>query len=359
MKISRFTWCLVAALALLQSTHAADAASSWNTKLLKQKPDWYSGSEARTAAQTVLLYQSAEGAWPKNHDLLKPPSSAEELAKIQKEKGNTIDNGSTTAPVRFLALIAEAGGGEQYQTAVIKGIDYLLASQYDNGGFPQFYPLRPSGYYSHITYNDNAMISALELLRDVASRRPPFTFVDDLHREKAAQAIEKGIACILKTQIRENGKLTAWCAQHDEVTLEPAWARKYEPPSLSGSESVGVVRFLMEIEKPTPEIIASIEAAISWLEAAAIKGVRLETFKNAEGKQDRRVVDDATASPIWARFYELKTHRPLFLGRDSVFHNSISEIEYERRNGYSYYGTWPASLLERDYPRWRSKHGFK
>ncbi|MBB5040254.1 pectate lyase [Prosthecobacter dejongeii] len=307
----------------------------------------------------MLLYQSAEGAWPKNHDLLKPPSSAEELAKIQKEKGNTIDNGSTTAPIRFLALITEAGGGESYQKAVIKGIDYLLDSQYENGGFPQFYPLRPSGYYSHITYNDNAMISALELLRDVASGRPPFTFVDDLHREKAAQANEKGIRCILKTQIRENGKLTVWCAQHHEATLEPAWARKYEPPSLSGSESVGVVRFLMEIEKPTPEIIASIEAAIRWLQAAAIKGVRLETFKNAEGKQDRRVVGDATASPLWARFYELKTHRPLFLGRDSVFHYSIGEIEFERRNGYAYYGTWPASLLEDDYPKWQSKQGFK
>lgn len=359
MKISKLTGWVVVTATLLNLAYAADDTKSWNNKLLKQKSEWYATAEARAAADNVLLYQSAEGAWPKNHDLLKPPASPEELAKIQKEKGNTIDNGSTTAPLKFLAFIAEGGGGELYQKAVFKGIDYLLASQYANGGFPQFYPLRPSGYYSHITYNDNAMISVMELLREVAEGRPPFTFVDDARRERARAANEKGIACILKTQIREEGNLTVWCAQHDEVTLEPAWARKYEPPSLSGSESVGVVRFLMGIEKPTPEIIAAIEAAVSWLDGAALRGIRLEDFKNAEGKQDRRIVEDATASPMWARFYELKTHRPIFLGRDSKIRYTLSEIEHERRNGYAYYGTWPASLLERDYPKWRAKHGLK
>ena len=60
--------------------------------------------------------------------------------------------------------------------------------------------------------------------------------------------------------------------------------------------------------------------------------------------------------PLWARFYELGTNRPIFLGRDSVVRYAFAEIELERRIGYSYYGTWPATLLSRDYPDWRRKH---
>ena len=45
----------------------------------------------------------------------------------------------------------------------------------------------------------------------------------------------------------------------------------------------------------------------------------------------------------------------MFLGRDSVVHRTLAEIEYERRNGYAYYGEWPARLLETEYPRWRAK----
>jgi hypothetical protein len=37
-----------------------------------------------------------------------------------------------------------------------------------------------------------------------------------------------------------------------------------------------------------------------------------------------------------------------------AFRYALSEIERERRAGYAYYGTWPANLIETDYPRWRS-----
>jgi PelA/Pel-15E family pectate lyase len=101
----------------------------------------------------------------------------------------------------------------------------------------------------------------------------------------------------------------------------------------------------MEIEHPTPEIVAAINGAVTWFESVAIHGVRLEEFTGVDGKRDKRVVADPTAKPLWARFYELGTNRPVFTGRDKVIHYSISEIEYERRNGYSYYVTSPASLL--------------
>ena len=69
------------------------------------------------------------------------------------------------------------------------------------------------------------------------------------------------------------------------------------------------------------------------------------------------VVPDPAAPPLWARFYEIGTNRPIFSGRDSVVRYQLSEIEYERRNGYRWYVDRPAKLLAEDYPKWNAKWG--
>jgi PelA/Pel-15E family pectate lyase len=343
-------------LPLSAGLRAVAAPLKWGTGLLHQEPGWYASVEARAAADNVLRYQSTVGAWPKNTDLL-APATPEALAVVESGgKANTIDNGATTGPMRFLAQVASASGDEKYRAAFNRGMGYLLAAQYSNGGWPQFFPLRDHGYYSHVTYNDNAMINVMALLRDTAAGQPPFAFVGGAVRAHAAAAVARGLDCILKTQVKQDGQLTVWGAQHDEKTLAPAWARKYEPPSLSGSESVGIVCFLMSVEKPTREIIAAVEGAVTWLQAVSIKGVRLDKIRNADGRLERRLVADPAAPPLWARFYELGTNRPLYLDRDSVFHHTFAEIGYERRSGYDYHGDWAASLLARDYPAWRAKH---
>jgi PelA/Pel-15E family pectate lyase len=328
----------------------------WGNAILRQKPEWYATADARAIADNVIPWQAPEGGWPKNTDLSIPPPSREALAETASGGGtSTIDNGATTTPIRFLALMVQATRETRYRAAFDRGVDYLLAAQYPNGGWPQYFPLR-KGYYAHVTYNDDAIVNVLNVLRDSAAGKPPYEFVDATRRAKAAAAVARGIDCILRTQIKQDGKLTAWCAQHDETTLEPAWARNFEPPTLSGGESVGIVRFLMEIDEPTPEIIAAIEGAVAWLKSVAIHGVRVEEFTGADGKRDKRVVADPAAGPIWARFYELGTSRPVFTGRDKVVHYAVSEIEHERRNGYAYYVTSPAALIGKDYPRWRAKH---
>jgi PelA/Pel-15E family pectate lyase len=317
----------------------------WGTGVLQQQRSWYGSPEARAVADAVLVYQSPHGAWPKNTDLTKPPATPEALALIHTSgEANTIDNGATTLPMQFLALMADATGERRYREAFVRGLDYLLAAQYPNGGFPQFFPLR-EGYYSRITYNDNATINALTVLRDAAAGRAPYGFVDEGRRSKARAAVARGIDIILRTQVKQDGRLTAWCAQHDEKTLSPAWGRAYEPPSLSGSESAGIVRFLQAIDRPTPAVTAAIDGAMAWFRAVAIRGLRVEEFTGPDGKRDRRVIADHAAPLLWARFYELGTNRPIFLGRDSVVRYAFSEIEAERRNGYAYYGTWPATLL--------------
>ena len=338
-----------------QETNAPAKNRRWGDFHLRQKPEWYATAEARRIADNLLQHQSPVGGWPKSVDFAAAPTPKSLADAVSGGRANSLDNDATTMPMEFLARAAQATGEAKYRQSFARGLDYLFAAQYPNGGWPQFFPLR-EGYYSHITYNDGVMIHALTLLRDVAAGQSPYDFVDAERRAKAAAAVAKGIDCILRTQIKQDGKLTAWCAQHDEKTLAPAWARTYEIPSLSGAESVGIVRFLMEIEKPTPEIIAAVEGAVAWLKSVTITGLRYERGTSADGKKDGWVTPDPNAGPLWARFYELGSNRPIFTGRDKIVRYSLSEIERERRGGYAFYTDAAETLLTRDYPRWIAKH---
>jgi PelA/Pel-15E family pectate lyase len=359
---SRHALLIVAALvtpAAWLSAQESDAPAShrrWSASYLREKAEWYASPEARRVADNLLQHQSPAGGWPKSVDFAATPTPQSLADAVSGGRANSLDNDATTTPMQYLARVAQATGDERYRRSFERGLDYLLEAQYPNGGWPQFYPLR-EGYSSHITFNDGAMIHALTLLRDVATGEPPYDVVDADRRGKAAAAVAKGIECILRTQIRQNGTLTAWCAQHDEKTLAPTSARNYEVPSLSGAESVGIVRFLMAIERPTPEVIAAVEGAVAWLRAVTITGLRYERGMQADGRKDGFVTPDPNAGPLWARFYELGSNRPIFTGRDAVVRYSLSDIERERRGGYSYYGDWAESLLAKEYPRWAAKHG--
>lgn len=334
-------------------------AVGWHDAL-HQPARWYATPEAARIADNLLLYQRNNGGWDKNVDMAAPLSAADQ-AKLEREKSDpeahsTIDNSSTYTQMEFLARVFTAGKDARYASAFRRGFEYVLQAQYPNGGWPQFYPLR-HGYWDHITFNDDAMIGVMTMLRAVEKKSPEYAFLTDGERSRARQAVERGIDCILKTQVRQNGKLTVWCAQHDEKSLAPAKARAYEHPSLSGSESVGIVEFLMGIEHPSAAVVQSIQAAIAWFLANKLTGIRV-VAKPAPGTPkgvDNTIVDDASAPPLWARFYELGTNRPIFSGRDSVIKYSMAEIEYERRNGYRWYTDRPAKLLERDYPVWLAR----
>lgn len=348
--------CLIVLAAALVLTKNVCAQVRFDKNLLKRDDAWFRSDEAKAIADSVVQYQSPQGGWPKSTELSISPHSVEDIPAPGRGRANSFDNDATTLPMQFLARMTHLNGNTNYRDAFLKGVDYVLAAQYPNGGWPQFWPLR-KGYYSHITYNDGAMIRVMELIRKIESGKAPYEFVDAERREKAAKAMERGIDCLLKTQIRQEGKLTAWCAQHDATSLEPTWARAYEPPSLSGSESVGIVRFLMKIEQPSQEVIASVEGAVEWLRDVQIKGWRSEEVKNADGRRERLLITDPNAPPLWSRFYELKTNRPLYLDRDSEFRYDYNTISYERRSGYTYHGNWAQSLLEKDYPRWRERNG--
>jgi len=334
-----------------------DPVTLWNSELLEREPAWYSTPDALAIANSVIQYQSPQGGWPKSTDLARPPLTERDVPAPGNGRANTIDNEATTEPMRFLARVIEATNREAYKASFNKGLEYLFAAQYPNGGWPQFWPLRGNEYYSRATFNDDAIVNVLTLLRSVSKGEGPYGFVSERYRQRAQKSVDLGIDFILKTQVRQNGRLTAWAAQYDENTLEPAWARAYEPPSLSGNESIGIIRFLMGIEKPSEEVVTAIESAVSWLKDVAIKDYKFFAVRNDDGRTERKLQPEKGAPLLWARFYELGTDRPLFLDRDSVYRYNYNEIGYERRSGYNYLGYWATDLLEKDYPQWLRRLG--
>jgi PelA/Pel-15E family pectate lyase len=347
------------ALPLRPGAPSPGSAVSW-TRVLSQPDAWYGSAAAVAIAENVLRFQRSSGGWPKNTDMARrlEPFEVAQVEAARRDPDSTIDNGATTTELRFLARVYSAVHEPRFRAAFLAGLDYLLSAQYPNGGWPQFYPLR-TDYSRHITFNDNAMTNVLTLLGEIGEGRPAVAFVDTVRRGRAKAAHEKGIAVILAAQIRVNGRLTAWCAQVDAVTLEPRGARTYEHPSISGSESVGIVRFLMSIQRPSPAVVAAVEAAVEWFREAQLSGMRVEDRPDvsAPGGIDRVVVPDPLAPPIWARFYEIGTNRPIFSGRDGVVRYHLTEIELERRVNYSWLGGYATDLLARDYPAWKKRVG--
>ena len=365
---------LAIALALaLTTSNAALAQGSGKGDKGKKKVNWptfaknaddaFMGTaEATRVGDNLLFYQHETGGWPKNMRLQDPLTDNVRKKVDEMKKGKryaTIDNKGTTTEIIYLSRLYNATKDERYLDAVLRGFDYLFKAQYANGGWPQFFPLS-KGYYTHITYNDDAMVNVLKVMRDAAKGKAPFTFLPDSVKAKAQASLDKGVDCILKTQVVQDGRKTVWCAQYDENTLQPADARAFELASLSGQESDDIVLFLMSLSKPSMEIRRCIEDAVAWFKKSKITGIRLEKYTNDEGKKDTRVVpcaqDDAPCDPLWARFYTLDDNRPFFCERDGVKRYSLDEIGYERRNGYSWYNNDGMDVLKR-YETWRQKYG--
>jgi len=344
-----FARILICSLWTLVTSQAFAGVAHWR-EFTKKPDDWYRSGEGKQVASNILSFQSAEGSWPKNLDTTASPYTGDPL-KLQ----GTFDNGATTDELRFLARAFGATKEPRYEKAFLKGFDHILKAQYPTGGWPQFYP--PSKqYHRHITFNDDAMVRLMEFLHEVAIFKT-YDFVDAARRRSGQASFERGLECILKCQVKVEGKLTSWCAQHDEKDYSPRPGRSYELVSLSGSESVGIVKLLMSLEHPSGEVMQSIRGAVAWFEAAKLPGISVvrNEDKAAPKGFDKLVVADPTAKPMWARFYRISDNKPIFSDRDGVAKPSLAEIGYERRNGYSWLGYWPEALLAKDYPAWEKK----
>ena len=311
---------------------------------LSAEPAWYATNAAQEIAGRVVARQTRAGAWTKGNDY----TSVLVISPLKADvwSGGTLDNDATTWEMRFLARVAAAAAPGDvrvagWREAFLRGLLWLSAAQYPNGGFPQIYPLA-GGYHDAITFNDDAMTQALELLRDVGVGRAEFAFVSADLRADATARLTRGIACIVAAQLRDGGgRRTGWCQQHDMLTLQACAARNYEPVAACTNESATLVRFLMTLEPPSPEVATAIRGAVDWFKRTALQNL-VWTRQGGSGQ----LLAHPGAPALWARMYEIGKDRPIFGDRDRTVHYSVAELSSERRNGYAWYGVWPAVAIE-------------
>lgn len=344
--------------------------------------DWYTSADAVRIAQNVVSYQVPDGGWSKNIDMIAGPRArgnlydSDNLNRIsapgdfdEPVDANwhyiaTLDNDATWMQIEFLARVTTAllaahrdAEAAPLRVSVERGVDYLLKSQYPNGGWPQVWPLE-GGYHDAITVNDDAMLHAVEILQQVSGRGPEFAFMPEKLVRRAAPAAQRGIECLLRLQIVEHGAKTAWAQQYDALTLEPTSARNYEMAALCSDESFPIATFFMDLPNPTPAEVAAVHDAAAWFKKVEIYGFRFGSgnfMADRSSPEGRMLIAVEGSGPIWARYYQIGTDKAIFGDRDKTIHASVNDLSRERRNGYSWYNKEGVAVLAQ-YATWAAAH---
>jgi PelA/Pel-15E family pectate lyase len=341
---------------------------------LDRPAEWYGSAEARHIADVIVSFQTPAGGWGKNQDFTKAPRQKGQMWVVFEQSARsqpqdypnpaavhwhfvgTIDNDATNTQLHFLSKVIAAAGTTDtaaWRASFLKGLDYLFAAELPCGGWPQIWPLE-GGYSDALTYNDDAFSNTVTLLDAVAKDAGGlYGFVPAQAKADAAAAVKRARAVVLASQVVVKGKRTVWGQQHDAITLKPVAARNFEPAMLSATESADLLVFLMTLSDPTPQEVAAIHDAASWLRSAAIADIAWE--KTADS---RVIVKKPGAPQMWARFYDHATMKPVFGDRDKTIHDDVNEIDPERRAGYSWYNTGPAKALKA-YDKWAKAHPAK
>ncbi|MBI1317950.1 MAG: hypothetical protein GC168_03240 [Candidatus Hydrogenedens sp.] len=258
------------------------------------------------ARDAIMALQTEEGGFPHEGD----PAA-------HSHRSGTFDDDTTTACINFLLDWAQYSEKPGALDPVTRGAAFIEAAQYHCGGWPQYFPPPRRGYQRDVTLNDNVMRNVI------------FTLLR-LHREPVIagtlECAKRGGECLIRLQGGEGERI--WAQQYDPDTLEPSWARKFEPPGYSPAESVGACDALIELYLETGEdrFLAPLPDAFAWYDD--------ESHRLPNGK--------------FARLYEPGTHRPVYGRRD------VAEKVYDFANatgGYGWQAEWYPHAAKAAYDR--------
>jgi Pectic acid lyase len=265
---------------------------------------------AKDTAQCLIRGQLKSGGWDNRIEFGKQERSkyayrVDGTPSPKARNVTTLDDDKTQSAIRFLASLDQELGfkDKAIHEASIYALESLVSSQYPNGAWPQRYtgptakdeyPIVASNYpktwpseYPNVDYtqfytlNDDTLVDTLTLMLDVGE-----IYQEDRYRKSALQAGE----FLLLAQMPD--PQPAWAQQYNHQ-MQPVWARKFEPPAISGSESQKVIDVLLLLYQHTGDarFMQSAQRALDYLETCVLPSGKI------------------------ARFQELKTNRPLYCDR--------------------------------------------
>lgn len=329
---------------------------------------------ARKAGGAYVRGQLCSGGWDYSVELDPAKRSkyqyrADGNCKPDAAGVTNLDDNVTQSAIRVMMRLDRALG---FQDKAIHestrfALDKLVDAQYPIGAWPQRFSAPPDHakfpvkrasypetwprtwpgpvYQQHYTFNDNSLSDAIDVMLEAAR----------IYGERRYLAsAEKGGQFILLAQMPE--PQPAWAQQYD-VDMHPAWARVFEPPSVTGGESIGIMRTLMLLYRETGDAkyLEPLPRALAYLKRSVLP-------PSSEDVEVRRRFD----GPVLARFYELRTNRPLYITKGSrvavpeLGSRMVDgyELSYDDRSVISHYSVLvsgaPLAALEQDYIAVRS-----
>jgi PelA/Pel-15E family pectate lyase len=280
---------------------------------------------ARAAANALVLGQQCSGGWdyiiefdPEKRK--RYPYRADNNCGMENAGRHytTLDDNVTQGAVRLLMRVDRELKFEDknIHQAVLYALDQLMKAQYPNGAWPQRYyqfadparfPVKKASYpeswsrtwpgpdYRFLyTFNDNTISDLIDMFLEAWR-----IYGDDRYRRAAV----KGGEFILLAQMPD--PQPAWAQQYD-IDMHPAWARIFEPPSITGGESQGIIRILLVLyaEMGDKKYLEPVRRALDYLKRSVLPPVENPSEARRRFKQGELVL---------ARFSELKTNRPLYI----------------------------------------------
>ena len=210
----------------------------------------------------------------------------------------TFDDNVTQGATAFLLHLYLTTFDPSYFAPLKKALDFILMSQYPNGGWPQRYPLRYEfvhdgldDYTSNYTLNDDAMNNTIEVLLEA---------YEALGNEQYLEAARRGGDFFILSQ--GPTEIPAWSEQYD-MNIQPDWARTHEPPAYGTRQTAHTVEMLMKLFLFTGDrrYLRPVPATLSWIESSKMNILENGRYNLA------RYYDPATGLPIDFTILDKKT----------------------------------------------------